>query len=185
MTAVDSVRRALADVRRRALDDPLEIRAGLEQEMQQPLHALTEKLAAIEREQANVRDELIRAQARQARASRTTALDPSRVADLGEWLKGIAATLESGEYTAARIGLNRWTAAADPIYSTEEQRQEQLGLLKALRAMAQRRREKGANFDPGLDSIALEAESALRHRPADLTRAKQLVERYQRGVTTV
>ena len=106
-------------------------------------------------------------------------------ADLGEWLKGIAATLEAGEYTAACIGLNRWTAAADPIYSAEEQRQEQLGLLKALRAMAQRRREKGANFDPGLDSIALEAESALRHRPTDLIRAKQLVERYQRGVTTV
>jgi hypothetical protein len=76
-------------------------------------------------------------------------------------------------------------AAADSIYSAEEQRQEQLGLLKALRAMAQRRRENGAPFDPELDVVALEAESVLRHRPADLAHAKQLVERYQRSVTAL
>ena len=138
-TAVDTVHRTLADVR--ALDDPLEIQADLERELHQTL-------GAIEREQARVRDELLHAQARQARASRATSLDPAHVADLSAWLNDIAQTLESGAYTAARIGLQRWTAVADPIYSAEEQRQEQLALVKALRAMAQRRREKGLHVDP-------------------------------------
>jgi Protein kinase G tetratricopeptide repeat/Protein tyrosine and serine/threonine kinase len=64
----------------------------------------------------------------------------------------------------------------------EEQRQEQLRLLKALRAMAQRRRERGVAIDPGLDSLALDPESALHAQPADLARAAQLLERYQSGV---
>jgi hypothetical protein len=125
----------------------------------------------------------MRAQARQERAARASDLDPARVADLDEWLNSIARTLQSGEYTAARIGLQRWTAAADPVYSAEEQRQEQLALLKALRVMAQRRRERGRGPDPDLDAIALEAESVLRRRPTDLHRARQLLERYQQGVT--
>jgi hypothetical protein len=180
---LDRVRSMLAGVRHEALDDPLEVQADLARELQQPLQALTEKLAAIKGERADVREALIRAQARQTRASRNAVLESAQVADLGEWLAGIARTLESGEYAAARIGLQRWTAAADTVYTTEEQREEQLGLLKALRVMAERRRLKGAAVDPGLDALALEAESALRHRPPDLARAKQLVERYQQGLT--
>jgi hypothetical protein len=183
-TAVANVRSTFAQIRRRALDDPLEVQLDLEQALQQHLRTLTDKLAALKREQADIREMLVRAQARQARASHSHALDPAQVADLGTWLASIAHTLQSGEYAAARIGLQRWASAADPIYATEEQRQEQLGLLKALRVMAERRREKGAPVDPDLDGIALEAESVLRRRPADLARAKQLVERYQRGVST-
>jgi hypothetical protein len=180
---VDSVRSALASVRRKALDDPLEVQTDLVRELQQPLQALTEKLARIGRERGDTREALTRAQARQTRASRNAVLESAEVTDLGAWLAGIAQTLESGEYAAARIGLQRWTAAADTAYATEEQREEQLGLLKALRVMAERRRLKGAGIDPGLDAIALEAESVLRHRPPDLARAKQLVERYQQGLT--
>jgi hypothetical protein len=184
LAEVNAVRSTLASVRRRALDDPLEVQVALEQELQRPLRALADRLAAIERQQAETRDALMRAQARQERAARASDLDPARVADLDEWLNSIARTLQSGEYTAARIGLQRWTAAADPVYSAEEQRQEQLALLKALRVMAQRRRERGRGLDPDLDAIALEAESVLRRRPADLPRARQLLERYQQGVTT-
>jgi hypothetical protein len=61
------------------------------------------------------------------------------------------------------------------VMRAEEQRQEQLGLLKALRAMAQRRRERGAGIDPDVDALALEAESALRNRPADLASASMSI----------
>jgi hypothetical protein len=81
--------------------------------------------------------------------------------------------------------LQRWNTAADKPYSTEERRQEQLDLLKALRAMAQKRRERGVVISPDLDALAIEAESALRTTPADLSRAAELVQRYQRGVTSL
>jgi hypothetical protein len=183
LAEIDRVRSTLAGVRHQALDDPLEVQMDFERELQQPLQALTEKLAGLEREQAETREAFGRAQARQERAARASDVDAAQVADLDEWLRSIARTLQSGEYTAARIGLQRWTAAADPVYAAEEQRQEQLALLKALRIMAQRRRERGRALDPDLDAIALEAESVLRCRPADLSRARQLVERYQQGVT--
>jgi hypothetical protein len=151
--------------------------------VQARLRSLGEQLDGLEQERATVRDDVLRAQARQARAERTRGLDPTQVAGLGEWLGNIARTVESGQYGAAHIGLQRWNAAADAPYSAEERRQEQLELLKALRAMAQRRRERGAQIDPNLDALALEAESVLRATPADVARASELVARYQRGVT--
>ena len=180
---VDRVRATAAETRRGALDDPLGVEADLTHTLQELLRALDQRLGAMERERASIRDDVSRAQARQERASRNRVLVQAQVADLGEWLNSIVQTLEAGEYAAARIGLQRWTAAAEPVYRAEEQRQEQLGLLKALRAMAQRRRERGAVLDPDLDALGLEAESALRHQPADLVRATRLLEQYQRGVT--
>jgi hypothetical protein len=181
---VDRVRAIATETRRGALDDPLGVQADLVQTLQKPLRALDQRLGVVERERASIRDEVSRAQARQTRASRSRVLIQAQVADLGEWLNSIARTLEAGEYAAVRVGLQRWTAAAEPVYGAEEQRQEQLGLLKALRAMAQRRRERGTVIDPDLDALALEAESALRHQPADLAHASRLLEQYQRGVTT-
>jgi chromosome segregation ATPase len=181
--AVQSLRTSLQETRRQALDDPLAAQVGFDQTLQQRLRQLSDQLGAIEQERDGVRDELARAQARQARAERVRGLDPAQVAGLRAWLADIASTVEAGQYTAARIGLQRWNAEADGPYTAEEQRQEQLGLLKALRSMAQRRRERGAQIDPDLDAVALEAEAALRHDPPDLLRAAQLVERYQRGVT--
>lgn len=64
-----------------------------------------------------------------------------------------------------------------------KKRQEQLGLLKALRFMAQRRRERGASIGPELDALALEAEAALLGQRVDLARAEQLLDQYQRGIT--
>ena len=182
---VERVRATFAETRRRALDDPLGVESDIEQVLQQPLRALDRRLTAIEQERAGIRDALSRAQMRQARASRTSALDPAQAADLGEWLNSVARTLESGEYAAARVGLQRWTESADQAYGREEQRREQLDLLKALRAMAQRRREQGAVIDANLDTLGLEAEAALRLQPVDVERARQLVQRYQQGVTAL
>jgi hypothetical protein len=182
-TEVERVRALFAETRRQALDDPVGTRADLARSVQEPLRALDQRLARVEEEHTSVHADLLRAQTRQARAARDSALDQMHVVDLGEWLSNITRTLESGEYAAARVGLQRWTAAADVAYRDEEQRQEQLGLLKALRAMAQRRRERGAMIDADMDAVALEAESVLRRRPADLARGRQLVEEYQRAVT--
>jgi hypothetical protein len=182
ISAVSRVEPDLQNVRRQALDDPLGVQAGFDQGLQARLRSVGEQLDALERERATVRDDVLRAQARQARAERTRGLDPTQVAGLGEWLANIVRTIDSGQYAAARIGLQRWNAAADAPYSAEERRQEQLELLKALRAMAQRRRERGAQIDPNLDAVALEAESVLRASPTDVARASELVARYQRGV---
>jgi hypothetical protein len=182
---VERVRAIFAETRRRALDDPLGVESDVEQVLQEPLRALDRRLTDIEQERASMHDALARAQARQARAVRTPAQDPVQAADLGDWLSTIARTLESGEDAAARVGLQRWSESADQVYGREEQRREQLDLLKALRAMAQRRREQGAVVDANLDAVGLEAEAALRHPPVDLERASQLVQRYQQGVTAL
>jgi hypothetical protein len=180
---VERVRSLFAETRRQALDDPLGVESDVEQMLQEQLRALDQRLTAIEQERASTRDALERAQVRQVRAARTAAQDPAQAADLGDWLKSIVRTLDSGEYAAARVGLQRWSGAAERAYGAEEQRREQLDLLKALRAMAQRRREQGAIIDANLDALGLEAEAALRQRPVDLARASQLVQRYQHGVT--
>jgi hypothetical protein len=182
---VERVRAIFAETRRSALDDPLGVEANLEHVLQEPLRALERRLAAIEQERTGIREELAGAQMRQARATRRSAHDPAQVVDLGDWLSSIAHTLESSEYAAARVGLQRWNESADQVYGAEEQRREQLDLLKALRAMAQRRREHGAVIDANLDAVGLEAEAALRHQPLDLARASQLVQRYQQGVTAL
>jgi hypothetical protein len=182
---VERVRAIFAETRRRALDDPIGIESNLDHVLQEPLRALERRLAAIEQERAGIREELARAQMRQARSTRRSAHDPAQVVDLGDWLSSIAHTLESGEYAAARVGLQRWSESADQVYGAEEQRREQLDLLKALRAMAQRRREQGAVVDANLDTVGLEAEAALRHQPVDLARASQLVQQYQQGVTAL
>ncbi|HEY2592317.1 MAG TPA: hypothetical protein VGK33_00285 [Chloroflexota bacterium] len=179
---VEQVRPQVVATRRLALDDPLGVQADLARQLETPLRGLDERLASAERDRSSLRDELARAQARQAHAARGLEADPSRVADLGEWLTGIARTVGSGEYAAARVGLQRWTAAADSLYGAEERRQEQLGLLKALRVMVQQRRARGEALDASLDALALEAESVLRQRPTDLARGCELVERYQRSL---
>ena len=182
---VNRVRAALADVKRRALDDPVGVVDGLERALDEPLRGVEARLEAIEHQHASVREELTRARVRQERASRNRELDPAQVADLGEWLEGISRTLEAGQYAPANIGLQHWTAAADLAYGAEERRREQLDLLKALRAMAQRRRERGASIDAAIDGLALEAESLMRQRPADVERARRLIEQYQRAVTSL
>ena len=180
---LERAQQRIAELRRQAFDDPVAIAGTFGQQLRASLQELGERLSKLEAVQAQVRDALERAQLRQARAATNRALDPAQVADLAQWLDAIKRTLESGQYAATRVGLQRWAAAADAAYAVEEQRQEQLGLLKALRAMAQQRRERGATLDPGIDALALEAESALHQRPADLVRASQLVEKYQRAVT--
>jgi hypothetical protein len=182
---VERARAMFTETRRSALDDPLGVESTLDHVLQEPLRALERRLADIEQERAGIREELARAQMRQARAIRRSAHDPAQVVDLGDWLSSIAHTLESGEYAAARVGLRRWSESADKVYRAEEQRREQLDLLKALRAMAQRRREQGAVIDANLDAVGLEAEAALRHQPLDLARASRLVQRYQQGVTAL
>ena len=183
-SAVDSVATVAKSTRREALDDPLSVQSSLSDSLKSRVEDVTRQLDAMEHELASVRDDLARAQARQARAERTRGLDAAHVSDLGAWLSSISKTAADGQYGAARIGLERWNAAADAPYGAEERRQEQLDLLKALRAMAQRRRERGVAVDPSLDALALEAESALRASPADVSRGAALVQQYQRGVTS-
>jgi hypothetical protein len=180
---LESVKALVADARRQALDDPLGVESALEVSVREPLRRLDEQLTAIEHDRASMRDELVRARGRQARAERSRVLDPTQIAELGDWLASIGRTLDKGEFKSARVGLQRWTISADSMYGGEEQRREQLDLLRALRAMAQRRREQGVVIDAELDAVALEAEAVLRNRPVNLTRASQLVEQYQRGVT--
>jgi hypothetical protein len=183
VAALEYSGKVLRNARQQALDDPLGAEVGFTQAAQRCLADLGRQLDAMEHERTSVADDLKRAQARQSRAERTRGLDPSQVADLGNWLEHLAGTVQAGQYSAAHIGLQRWNAAADSPYAAEEQRQEQLGLVGALRAMVQRRRERGAGIEPGLDALLMEAESALRQRPADLARAKRLVERCQRSLT--
>jgi chromosome segregation ATPase len=181
----EAIRAILRRMRRDALDDPLTVQASFSQALQSPLRSLREKLDSLERDRDSIHDDLARAQARQARAERTRGLDQARVSDLGTWLTSIARTMNDGQYAAARIGLQRWNTAAETPYATEERRQEQIDLLKALRAMAQRRRERGARIDPELDALALQADAALRATPTDVARAAALIAQYQRGVTAL
>ena len=81
-TAVERVRRAVVDLRRHSLDDPLATEADLERELQRPLQTLTEQLTALERAQADTREELSRARVRQERAMRSTVLDAGQVTNL-------------------------------------------------------------------------------------------------------
>jgi hypothetical protein len=183
MATVAPMRSALQQARARALDDPLSASGDFNTLVQDRLRTLTRRLDDMERQISSVRDNLARAQARQSRAERTRGADSSQVAGLREWLDNIAQTVAAGEFGPAVIGLQRWNAAAAGPYAAEEQRQEQLGLLKALRAMAQARRDRGAAIDPTLDVVAMQAESALAENPVDLRRATALVQQYQQGVT--
>jgi prefoldin subunit 5 len=185
VAALNSLRTVAQNARREALDDPLSVEADFSSSLKSRIESVSRQLDAMEQERAAVHDDLARAQARQAHASRVRAMDPTTLLDLGNWLASIGKTAANGQYAAARIGLQRWNTAADKPYSTEERRQEQLDLLKALRAMAQKRRERGVVISPDLDALAIEAESALRTTPADLSRAAELVQRYQRGVTSL
>jgi hypothetical protein len=184
VNAVDTFRAVLQSTRREALDDPLGGQADLDHVLQQRLTALQQQLDSTERERASVRDDLARSQARQQRGERAGGYDPAGVAGLREWIDNIAQTVEKGQYGPARIGLRRWSAAADQLYAAEEQRQEQIGLLKALRAMVQAKRDRGAEIDPDVDALAVQADAALHERPTDLARATELVERYQRAATS-
>jgi len=180
---IDPVRATIQETRRQALDDPLSAQSDFENSVQQRLAALSSRLDDMERVRATVRDDLARAQARQQLGERTRGFAPEQVAGLREWLDNLTRTVNAGEYGPANIGLQRWNVAADQLYVAEEQRQEQIGLLKALRAMAQARRDRGAPLDPDLDALAMQAESALHEQPTDLARASALVQRFQRAVT--
>src|SRR5262249_8034081 len=65
---VDHVRAKATEMRREVLDDPLEVQAALARTLQEQLRTLDRRLGALEQERASIRDEVIRAQARQARA---------------------------------------------------------------------------------------------------------------------
>jgi DNA repair exonuclease SbcCD ATPase subunit len=174
---LEATHAAIALARQQLLDDPIGAAASFEQRIRTELERLDGQIRQLERDQAEAQAALARAQARQRRAERH--LEPAQVAGLGAWLADIANAVAAGKFAAARVGLERWQAAAEPVFGPLERCTEQLDLLKALRAKCQQLRARGITIAPEVDALALQAEAALRAQPPDLATASQLVRQYQ------
>ena len=177
---LETTRAAVAQARQQLLDDPIGAAASFEQRIRAELERLDGQIGQLERDQTEVQSALARAQTRQRRAERH--LEPAQVAGLGAWLGDIANAVAAGKFSAARIGLERWQAAAEPVFGPAEQRAEQLDLLKALRAKCQQLRARGITIASEVDMLALQAEAALHTQPPDLATATQLVQQYQQAL---
>lgn len=174
---------AIRQVRERALDDPLGAADTFGRQVADVLEPMEQQVAALEREREQALVELARARDRQRRAERHFA--PEQTRDLGEWLESIARTLGSGQFGAARVGLERWSADATGVYGTREQRDEQLDVLRALRAKAQSLRSRGLAVAPEADALALQAEDLLRQQPPAVDAARTLIGEYQRALASI
>jgi hypothetical protein len=174
------VRAALAQARKQVLDDPLGASETFQQRVADQLQALSQQLSTLVRERDGVLGELARAQGRQRRAERN--FPESATRGLREWLESIASTVSAGNYSAARIGLERWSQAATDAYGALEQHDEQLDLLKALRAKAQSLRSRGFAVPPDVDALSLEAENLLHREPPDFAAVHDLLQRYQQAL---
>jgi len=114
--------------------------------------------------------------------------DPADVTALGPWLDRLDAVRDAGRVRAARIGLGKWTQAADGLLRQAEaardaaravldRRRDLRGLFGALRAKAA---AVGRADDPELAAPANQADELLRRRPTPLVAAERLVAEYQR-----
>ena len=118
-------------------------------------------------------------------------LDESVVAELTTWLNTLKATIETGNWRPASIGLERWRASAGAAMDTVkaaltransmlEAASELKGRLLAQRARAEGAMRRGTVLPEALNALAEEAEQTLKLKPLPLDRVQHLVEDYEK-----
>jgi hypothetical protein len=119
--------------------------------------------------------------------------DTPIIAQFGAWLDRLDDTLRSGDWRAAKAGLDKWTVSRNTRLAAERRicaanqvplaaRDELRGRLKGLRAKADVYTARGLRFDPAVARVADEANSALNAQPADLGKAAGLVAAYEAAI---
>jgi hypothetical protein len=112
------------------------------------------------------------------------------IAHLGAWLDALAASRTRGDWRAAKMGLDKWTASCATHREAEQrtlaaslaalaQRDELRGRLKAIRAKADAHVARGLRLDAQAARLGDEAKHVLYGRPADLKKAAALVGAYE------
>jgi hypothetical protein len=115
------------------------------------------------------------------------------IAQFGAWLDRLGDTLRSGDWRAAKFGLNKWTVSRNTRLAAERRicaanqaplavRDELRGRLRGLRAKADVYAARGLRIDPAVARVADEANSALNAQPADLGKAAGLVAAYEAAI---
>jgi hypothetical protein len=172
--------------RREALDALAKERGKVEQGLGDAAQVLQELGAVL----VGSRDALVQA--------REKILEPEGLSEpmddagrqgLADWLDTLRTTFAGGRWRAAKVGLDRWGAAADAALAAERQRlaanraalderAELQGRFKALRAKGDALARRGP-VPPGLPEAAREAEAALQARPFDLPAGRRLVSTFE------
>ena len=119
--------------------------------------------------------------------------DTTIIVHFGAWLDAIEDTFKSGNWRAAKDGLDKWTLSRDTRLQAERRiyaansalfavRDELRGRLQGLRAKADAYAARGIRFDPTVTGLANEANSVLHGQPADLRRAAGLLRAYEAAI---
>lgn len=117
-------------------------------------------------------------------------LAANTLSDLTDWLATLEATLQSGRWQSAAVGLARWQATLTAYLTAErnalkanraplETRSELRGRLSSLRAKSQAYLARGVVLDPELSRIAAEAEQTLSRHPTPLDLAERQVSDFE------
>ncbi len=116
--------------------------------------------------------------------------DATIIAQFGAWLDAIEGTFKSGNWQAAKAGLDKWTLSRDTRLQAERRihaansaplaaRDELRGRLEGLRAKAGAYASRGARFDPAVTRLEGEAKAILHGQPVDLGKAASLVTAFE------
>ena len=119
--------------------------------------------------------------------------DATIIAQFGAWLEVLEDTFKSGDWRAAKAGLDKWTASRNTRLQAERRiygansaplaaRDELRGRLDGLAAKADTYAARGVRFDPAVTRIAGEAKAVLQGQPADLRKAASLVSAFEAAV---
>ncbi len=206
---MDAARREVASLRARVSTDPLGVEAALTAEVTSLLARARAPLSVLEKQRTRLETDLGRARVllqeldtlqptwetlRRDCRDKIEAFPvtgPVVRADFADWLRSVEEARQRQQWKPARIGLDRWLAAAEAARgelsecclaarAALERRQELRGLLHALQAKARAQAAQGRAPDLSLADLAREAQQLLHGRPTPLERAASVVAEYER-----
>jgi chromosome segregation ATPase len=212
----DQLACTLDGLRRQAECDPLGALESSAADLEPRLALLRARIDALEHNRASVQADLANAETMLERLESTNAaaadvqrrcqaeirdprglrpaLDAGHIEGLRPWLATLRATADKGNWSAARVGLDRWLAsAADYLATAEaaraansaplEQRDQLAGLLSARRAQSEDLARRAMYLDPEVEEAARQAKALLAEVPCRLAEAEAQVTRFDAAVS--
>jgi hypothetical protein len=212
----DRLAGVLDGLRRQAECDPLRAVGSATSDLEPQLAALRARISAVEQTRASVRTDVATAETLLAKLQTTNAaahdallrcqaeirdplglqpaLDEGHVEGLAPWLATLRATVDKDNWSAARVGLDRWLATANDYLAAAEaarvansalaEKRDQLaGLLSARRAQAEDLARRGIYLPPEAEEAARQAKALLGQRPCSLADAEVQLTRFDAAVS--